>query len=128
MRTETVDVEIGLVGSAGSTDTSETTVEENASAAERDITPAYFLTKKSIKGLIVDESNCFWSVYFTFRFLFSFLLVCFCRLLFNCGMLFKLALAQRSVRRVCSTRLWDTKSASHNWLNSNCLTTFEERL
>ena len=98
-------MEIGLVGTAGSTDTSETTVGEDASSAERDITPAYFLTKKSIKGLIIDESNCVWSVYFTFRFLFSFLLVYFCRLLFNCGMLFKLALAQRSLRRLCSTGL-----------------------
>ena len=43
-------MEIGLVGTAGSTDTSETTVGENASAAERDITKAYILTKKSIKG------------------------------------------------------------------------------
>ena len=47
-------------------------------AAKRDIKPAYFLTNKSIKGFLIDKSNCFCPVYFTFR--------------VNCGTLFKQAL------------------------------------
>ena len=48
-------MEIGLVSTAGSTDTSEITVGDDAGAAKRDIKPAYFLTNKSIKGLLIDK-------------------------------------------------------------------------
>lgn len=40
VRTETADVDIGPVSSAGSTDTSETTAGKDAGAAKRDMKPA----------------------------------------------------------------------------------------